>query len=105
MCQSITLGSRGNTTISYCSKCRNHYIWQGAFILTFNSFQYDCFLEEINRKIGSEEFLGFPDGISRILLPTPVQEILFTFSEDEWRDFTTTLQEAYYMREVYQIIN
>jgi hypothetical protein len=62
-------------------------------------------LEEISKKIGAEEFLGFPDGVFRVLLPTPVQEILFTFSEDEWRDFTSTLQEAYYMREVYQLIN
>lgn len=105
MCQSVTLGSRGSTTISYCSKCKNHYIWQGAFILTFTSLQYDYFLEEISKKIGAEEFIGFPDGVFRVLLPTPVQEILFTFSEAEWRDFTSTLQEAYYMREVYQIIN
>lgn len=105
MCQSIKLSSKGNTTISYCSACKNHYIWQGAFVLTFTLLQYDCFLDEINNKIGVEEIFSFPDGIRRVVLPTPVQEIVFTFSEDEWYDFTSTLKEAYYMREVYRIIN
>lgn len=74
-------------------------------MLTFTLLQYDCFLDEINNKIGVEEIFSFPDGIRRVVLPTPVQEIVFTFSEDEWYDFTSTLKEAYYMREVYRIIN
>lgn len=104
MCQSVILSSKGNTSISYCSACKNHYIWQGAFVLTFSPLQYDCFLEEISNKTGDEELYRFPDGVNRIVLPTPVQEIVFTFSEEEWADFTATLKEAYYMREVYRII-
>lgn len=105
MCQSIILSTKGNTTISYCSQCQSHYIWQNSFLLTFNANQYTSFLGEIRSKIGSEEFVRFPDGDSRLLLTTPVYEILFTFTEDEWADFTGSLNEAYYMREIYQLIN
>lgn len=104
MCQSMILSSKGKTIVSYCSVCDNHYIWQGTFVLTFTPLQFDCFLEEINNKIGAEDMFRFPDGFNRIVLPTPVQEIVFAFSEDEWSDFTTSLQEAYYMREVYRIM-
>jgi len=105
MCQSVILSSKGNTTISYCSKCRNHYIWQNSFLLTFNPTQYTSFLHEIKGKMGVEEFYSFPDGLPRTILTTPVYEIVFTFTEEEWQDFTSTLHEAYYMREVYQLIH
>jgi len=105
MCQSIILSSKGNTTISYCSHCQSHYIWQNSFLLTFNAHQYSSFLAEISNKIGLEEFVTFPDGDSRLLLTTPVYEILFAFTEDEWVDFTGSLNEAYYMREIYQMMN
>ncbi|MFZ4862326.1 hypothetical protein ACL9RF_09080 [Sphingobacterium sp. Mn56C] len=105
MCKSTTLSSKGNTTVSYCSGCQSHYIWQNSFILTFNPAQYDCFLEEIKSRMGVEDFMKFPDGVYRMMLPTPMPEVLFTFSEEEWQDFTNALFEAYYMREVYQLIN
>lgn len=105
MCQSVILSSRGNTTVTYCSKCQHHYIWQNSFLLTFNSAQYESFLYEVKGKMGKEEFFSFPDGNTRTMLTTPVYEILFAFTRQEWYDFTDTLNEAYYMREVYQLIN
>lgn len=103
MCQSVKLAIKGNTCISYCSKCKFHYVWQKSYVLTFTSFQYTYFLDEIRSKIGNEEFLAFPDDEERMFLPTPAAEILFTFTRDEWCDFTSALEEAAYMREVYQL--
>jgi hypothetical protein len=74
-------------------------------MLTFNPEQYESFMGEVQRKLGIEEFYSFPDGNTRIMVNTPVHEILFTFTEDEWQDFTNSLNEALYMREVYQLMN
>ena len=104
MCQSITLTTKGNTCISYCNKCSYHYVWQKSYVLTFSSFQYACFLDEIRSKIGYEDFVSFPDDEDRMFLATPAPEILFTFTKEEWVNFTTALEEANYMREVYDII-
>ncbi|WP_225551493.1 hypothetical protein [Sphingobacterium bovistauri] len=60
-------------------------------------------MKEIRKKIGNEDFLAFPDEEERMFLPTPAPEILFTFTKNEWCDFTTALEEANYMREVYQL--
>jgi len=54
--------------------------------------------------VGNEEFLAFPDDEERMFLATPAPEILFTFTKEEWSNFTTALEEANYMREVYRII-
>jgi len=54
--------------------------------------------------VGNEEFLAFPDDEERMFLATPAPEILFTFTKEEWYNFTTALEEANYMREVYRII-
>lgn len=105
MCQSVILSTKGNTTVSYCIACKSHYIWQNSFLLTFNANQYESFLHEVKEKIGVEEFYAFPDGNIRTMLTTPVYEIVFIFTEDEWQDFTDTLSEAHYMRQVYQLIH
>lgn len=104
MCQFVNLTTKGNTSISYCSKCNFHYVCQKAYVLTFSSFQYACFLDEIKNRVGNEEFLAFPDDEERMFLATPAPEILFTFTKEEWYNFTTALEEANYMREVYRII-
>lgn len=104
MCQSVTLTTKGNTCISYCSKCKFHYVWQKSYVLTFSAFQYNCFLDEIRARIGNEEFLAFPDDEDRMFLATPAPEILFTFTKEEWQNFISALEEANYMRQVYQLI-
>lgn len=105
MCQSTILNTKGNTIISYCPKCQNHYVWQSSFLLSFSLFQFQCFASDIENCKVEKEYVRFPDGTWRTFLETPLQEILLTFTEDEWRDFRNAVQEAYYMREVYDIIN
>lgn len=105
MCQSVNLTTKGNTAISYCSKCNFHYVWQKSYVLTFSAVQFQFFLEEIRAKVGNEEFLLFPDDEERMFLPTPAPEILFTFTKEEWYNFTSALEEANYMREVYQLLH
>lgn len=104
MCHSILLSTNGSTTISFCNRCSHYYIWQRAFLLTFGGDQFDLFIEDLNAHIGNEEYFMFPDGIFRFMLHSPIKEIAFSFTPEEWRDFYATLQEATYMREVYQLI-
>jgi len=104
MCQATLLSSKGTSSVSYCPKCKNHYINHVSYLLCFTNFQYDLFYKEIKNKIGNEEFLTFPNDQKKIILTSPVEEILFTFTEVEWSNFTFVLDEAYYMREVYNII-
>jgi len=80
-------------------------VWQKSYVLTFSAVQFQFFLEEIRAKVGNEEFLSFPDDEERMFLPTPALEILFTFTKEEWYNFTSALEEANYMREVYQLLH
>jgi len=68
-------------------------------------FQYECFASEVEAKKLDREYLRFPDGVLRTYLETPVQEVLLTFTEEEWIDFSTVVQESIYMREVHEILN
>ncbi|MCI0920658.1 hypothetical protein [Sphingobacterium rhinopitheci] len=105
MCQSTILNTKGNTIISYCPRCQNHYVWQRSFLLTFTLQQFECFASEIHVKQYDREFVRFPDGTFRTYLETPMREVLLTFTELEWFDFSKAIQESYYMREIYEIIN
>lgn len=105
MCQSTVLNVKGTTIVSYCSSCKAHYVWQNSFMLTFSLFQFECFSSEIEGKKLDREFVRFPDGTLRTFLDTPMQEVLLTFTEDEWDNFCQAIQEAYYLREVYEIIH
>lgn len=105
MCQSAILNTKGNTMISYCPSCQNHYVWQNSFLLTFSLFQFQCFANEIEKVSLNREYVRFPDGELRTFLETPIHEVLLTFTEMEWGDFALAIQEADYMREVYGILN
>ena len=105
MCQSTVLNTKGNTIVSYCPKCQNCFICQNSFLLTFSSFQFEWFASEIAYRKLDNEFVRFPDGNIRTYLETPMKEVLLTFTEYEWMDFKQAIQEAYYMREVFEIIN
>ncbi|TDS14631.1 hypothetical protein [Sphingobacterium paludis] len=105
MCQSIILSTNGTTSVSYCQHCGNCYIWHQTFLLTFDTEQYGCFWNVIKEKMGVEEFFRFPDGIARIVLNTPVREIVFTFTHEEWIDFTKSMNEGFYMRQIHEMIH
>lgn len=105
MCQSTILNSKGGTIVSYCPKCQNCFIWQNSFLLSFSSFQFECFAADIAHNRLDKEFVSFPDGSLRTYLETPLQEVLLTFTEEEWSNFGQAIEEAYYLREVLEIIN
>ncbi|QBQ42742.1 hypothetical protein [Sphingobacterium psychroaquaticum] len=105
MCKAIILSTNGATTVSYCKTCRTHYVWQNTYLLTFSLEQYNRFKSRVNDRVGKEDYYVFPDGEWRTVLKTPMDELLFTFTQLEWQDFCRTLQEASYMQEVYQLLN
>ena len=104
MCKATVLSAKGATTITYCKQCCTHYIWQHSYLLTFNGAQYKRFVSRVADRIGREEYYVFPDGEWRTLLQTPMDELVFTFTQEEWKDFHQSLEEAVYMREVYQML-
>lgn len=104
MCKATVLSANGATTITYCKQCRTHYIWQNSYLLTFNGAQYQRFMARVEERIGREEYFVFPDGEWRTLMQTPLEELIFTFTQEEWENFYNSLQEAAYMHEVYQLL-
>ncbi len=105
MCQLTILSTVGETVVGYCFKCQKHYVWQNSFLLTFSAFQFESFASDIEAKNGGKEYFSFPDGIKRTFLETPIQEVLLTFTEGEWFDFGKAIQDSFYMRDIYNLIN
>ena len=48
---------------------------------------------------------AFPDGQDRLVMRTPVNDVQFTFTMDEWEDFQAAMDEAVYMQEIYALMN
>lgn len=104
MCKAIVLSSKGATTVTYCTQCSTHYIWQHSYLLTFTTAEYKHFCMDVTDKIGKESYYIFPDAIWRMVLRTPLPELLFTFTDEEWSDFHEALNEASFMQEIHQLL-
>lgn len=105
MCPSIILSKQGNTLISYCSHCKNIYIWHNNIMLSFQESQFNSFRKYTVHTYFEDSFYTFPDGEERLILHTPNPDICFSFTEDEWLSFSSALEEASYMQEIYQLIH
>ncbi|MFD2598004.1 hypothetical protein ACFSQ3_03485 [Sphingobacterium corticis] len=104
MCHSTLLACNGQTTITYCRNCKAHYIWQDNSLLTFNADDFRRFVAGVHEYKGREQFFTCPDGVVRMLMPTPLPELALTFTYPEWGNFMLSLEEAGYMMEIYQLV-
>lgn len=62
---------------------------------------FSDFLEEI---LFETDCVEFPGGEWKVIIHTPNPEISFAFNHEEFLDFKCAVQQAFYMNEVYVIM-
>ncbi len=79
-------------------------IWHNNILLNFNPEDFMSFRNMIHRLDYDDCCVLFSDGEERAVIRTPNQDICFSFNLDEWKNLCEALDEAVYMREVYQLM-
>lgn len=74
-------------------------------MLSFQERQFVSFKKDTRSENFEESFFRFPDGEERLILHTPNPDICFSFTEDEWTDFSIALEEASYMQCIYKLVH
>lgn len=104
MCETKVLARKGAVLVSRCANCGTIYIWQNNLVLNFSDAQFVSFKKFVYEMDFAERSLPFPDGEERAVLRTPDNNISFAFTDDEWHDFKSALDEAGCMMEIYRLI-
>jgi hypothetical protein len=105
MCQTQVLSRKGNITISQCMECKILTLWLHHLLLNFSPEQFNTFMDFTSKLDVEQSLFPFPDGEERLVLRTPHQDICFSFTLDEWDNFQVAMEEASYMKDIYQLIN
>lgn len=85
--------------------CKMITIWHVHVLFYFSPEEFAAFKRFTENLDIEQSLFPFPDGEDRLVLCTPNRDINFTFSLDEWDDFSIALNEATYMQGVYELIN
>ncbi|HEY9197648.1 MAG TPA: DUF6686 family protein [Mucilaginibacter sp.] len=104
MCSAKVLSHVGASVISRCHECRCIFIWNNNLILSFSPEQFKQFRDFTVELDFEGHTFPFPDGQERMVMRTPVNDVQFTFSIEEWEDFHAAMDEAVYMQEVYDLM-
>lgn len=104
MCQIRVLSSRNQAVISHCVHCGMMLIWHHNILLNFSPDDFHSFRKMFSRLDFEECCVGFGDGKERAVIRTPNADICFSFSQDEWDDMRAAMDEAVYMRNVYDLM-
>lgn len=105
MCETRVLSQKGSAVISHCPECDMLNIWHQNLMLAFTADQFNSFRKFTSELDFAERSYPFPDGTERVILCTPNRDINFVFSTDEWDNFHAAMEEAAYMRDIYQMIH
>jgi hypothetical protein len=104
MCSAKVLSQAGTSVISRCSECRCIFIWNNNLVLSFSPEQFTQFKDFTQELDIAGQSFPFPDGQDRIVLRTPVNDVQFAFTTEEWEDFQAAMDEAVYMQQVYALM-
>lgn len=104
MCKTLVLSTGKHTAITHCPCCKVYYIWHNNLVLNFTQHDFNNFKHIIDHAAFDETSLPFPDKEERILLRTPNEDISFAFTYPELESFKELLNEAIYMKEVYELM-
>ena len=104
MCETIILSKIGATTISQCMDCKILTLWTRTLLLNFSPEQFVSFKNFTANLEVDQSLFPFPDGEDRLVLRTPHSDICMTFSLDDWDNFQQAMEEANYMREIYNLM-
>lgn len=104
MCDTRTLSSRNSVCVSHCTGCKSIYLWHNNVILNFTTEQFHSFKNLISNYDFDDGAAPFPDGAERIMVRMPEKGVSIAFMEEEWESLKEVLEEASYMREVYEML-
>lgn len=104
MCETTILAKHAATVISYCKCCDSLYVWHNNIMLCFDVEQFKAFKKFTEHWDYEDMTHDFPDGEERIIMRTPNRDVNFTFTLEEWEHFKHAMDEALYMREIYDMI-
>jgi len=79
-------------------------IWRAGVLMNFSFEQFDAFCSA-TKKLSFDEYLeNRPDGKEVVILSTPFPDISLVFTRDEWHEFFVKIDEALYMKKVYDLV-
>lgn len=70
-------------------------------MINFTVDDFFRFRQIVKNIHGEQEIIAFPDGSQRILLHSPYDGINFSFHPNELNQLIHSLDEAYYMHQIY----
>ncbi|PVY38372.1 MULTISPECIES: DUF6686 family protein [Pontibacter] len=104
MCDTRTLSSKNNTYISHCVGCRSVSLWHNNLIVSFTPEQFFAFSNLIRRYSFADGAMPFPDELERIMIRLPHKDFTMAFTEAEWVNLGEVVEEALYMRQIYEML-
>ncbi|RZK43178.1 MAG: hypothetical protein EOO90_04225 [Pedobacter sp.] len=105
MCKKTIIAKRKEVTITQCVNCNVVNIWKTGLLMRFTGEQFVEFLA-IARKIEFDDYSErTPSGKEVVILSTPCNDMCLMFTREELLDFTAAMEEAQYMRSIYQLVH
>lgn len=104
MCKTTVLAQNENITIAQCNNCKVLNIWRSGVLMNFSFEQFDSFYLA-TKKLDFDQYLeNHPAGEEVVILSTPFPDISLVFTRLEWREFFIKIDEALFMKKVYDVI-
>lgn len=105
MCKTTVLAQNDNITIAQCDNCKVLNIWRSGVLMNFSFDQFDAF-HIATKKLQFDDYLETnPDGREVVILSTPFPDISLVFTREEWTEFFIKIDEALYMKRVYELVH
>jgi len=104
MCKTTILAHNQNITIAQCNNCKVMNIWRAGVLMNFSFEQFDAFCSATKKLCFDDYQENHPDGKEVVILSTPFPDISLVFTRDEWQDFFIIIEEALYMKKVYDLV-
>ncbi len=105
MCKTTVLAQNENITIAQCKNCSVINIWRAGVLMNFSFDQFDAFYVA-TKKLAFDDFLErAPDGREVVILSTPFPDISLVFTRSEWHEFFVKIEEALYMKRIYELVH
>jgi len=105
MCKTTVLSQNENITIAQCNNCKVLNIWRCGVLMNFSFDQFDLFYASTKKLQFDDYAENTPDGKEVVILSTPFPDISLVFTRVEWFEFFLKIEEALYMKQVYEIVH
>lgn len=105
MCNTNILAQSQNIIISQCKNCKVLNIWRTGVLMNFSFEQFDAF-HAATKKLHFDDYAErHPNGDEVVILSTPFPDMSLVFTRDEWQEFFVKIDEALYMKRVYELVH